>query len=428
MAKIIVIGGGFAGLSAAAFLSNSGHTVILYEASPKLGGRAYSFKDTVTNDIIDNGQHILMGCYKYTLDFLNLIGAKKNLIFQKKLNVNFIHKEKGITPLKSELLPYPFNLLSAILTYKAISIIERLRILKLMLKLPFIDLNSLKELSIDEWLIGEGQTENCKKALWEILAVGTLNTNTHKASAYIFVLILKEIFFKGNFASTIIISKTGLSEMYCNDTQSFIEKNKGKIFLSHRVDEIIVDNGFIKEIIVNGKAINDFDFVITAVPSYSLNKMLRDDIAAKPELSYSSILTIHLWLKQNNLSELFYGLIDSPVHWVFNHKKYITIVISDADKYKEKSKDEILEIVLSELKTFLKISSEQITSSKIIKEKRATFIPSKDILFERPESQTKIHNLFLAGDWTNTGLPSTIESAVKSGKTVVNKINSIRFC
>ncbi len=423
MAKIIVIGGGFAGLSAAAYLSNSGHSVYVYEASPKLGGRAYSFIDSATGDTIDNGQHILMGCYKETLEFLTLIGADKNLIYQNKLSVNFVQREKGITPLSSGILPYPFNLISAIFRYKAISFLDRLKIMKLMLRLTFIDINFLKELSIEEWLTTEGQSEQCKKSFWEIISVGTLNTNTKKASAYIFVQILKEMFFKGNFSSTIIIPKTGLSEMYCNNAQVFIEKNNGKINLSHSINELIVENDIIKKLNINGEIVQNFDFIISAVPSYSFHKILKYKFRHEnSEFTYSSILTIHLWLKENKLSELFYGFIDSPLHWVFNHKKHITIVISDADQYNDKNNEEILDIVLPELKTYLNLDSELITSTKIIKEKRATFIPSNILLEKRPQSNTEIRNLFLAGDWINTGLPSTIESAVKSGKKAAEMI------
>ena len=198
MKKCIVIGGGFAGLTAAAYLSNSGFQVELLEASPKLGGRAYSFKDNETGSIIDNGQHIMMGCYHDTLKFIRMIGAEKNFLFQKGLEVNFLNSDSELIKLKSFPFPYPFNLLFGLLNFKALSYSDRIRFLRFFLKLPFISLEKLNELTVYDWLIKENQNEKIRKAFWEILSVGALNTNIKKASALTFAIILKEIFLKGS--------------------------------------------------------------------------------------------------------------------------------------------------------------------------------------------------------------------------------------
>jgi uncharacterized protein with NAD-binding domain and iron-sulfur cluster len=127
-------------------------------------------------------------------------------------------------------------------------------------------------------------------------------------------------------------------------------------------------------------------------------------------------------LKENNLQEKFYGLLDSPLHWIFAKDNHINIVISDADYLAEKSKEEIFDFVTDELFQFTSIGKTDILNYKIIKEKRATFVPAIDILDKRPNSKTEFKNLFLAGDWINTGLPSTIESAVKSGRMAAELI------
>src|SRR5690554_6132605 len=134
MKKVIVIGGGFAGLSAASFLSDSGFKVELLEASPKLGGRAYSLRDETTGSVIDNGQHILMGCYKETLNFLRLIGASKNFIYQDRLKVNFLNEEGKLFRLEATQLFYPLNLLFGLLNFEGLSFINRLLLLKFFLK------------------------------------------------------------------------------------------------------------------------------------------------------------------------------------------------------------------------------------------------------------------------------------------------------
>ncbi len=221
MKKCLVIGGGFAGLSAAAYLANADFEVELIEASPKLGGRAYSFIHNKNNTVIDNGQHIMMGCYSETLSFLSLIGALDKVQVQEKLNVKFIKPNFELYELSTLSLLYPFNLVAAILKYSAVSFRERLSILRFFTKLPFFANRDLMKKTVDELLINENQNENVRKAFWEIICVGALNTNLKKASAKIFVDILKEIFLQGSKGSKIVLPKTGLSEMFCEPAKHF---------------------------------------------------------------------------------------------------------------------------------------------------------------------------------------------------------------
>lgn len=420
MKKCVVVGGGLAGLSAAAFLADSGIKVELIEASPKLGGRTYSFKDKSTSDVIDNGQHIMLGCYKDTLDFIRLINAQDKFIFQKQLKVNFVKENFELFQLKSNNYVYPFNLFSALLNYKAISLNNRIRLLKFFAKLFLYPDNSLNKITVHQWLIQENQNEELIKSFWEILAVGTLNTNIRKASAKVFSEILKKMFFSGSKASTIILPKLGLSESFCNDSRRFIEERKGTISLLETVNEFVSSGEKIISIKTNKRELTRFDYVVSAVPYYIFENILGNNTSILNDIDfkYSTIVSIHIWLRDNKLTDDFYGLINSPVHWIFNHISHLTLVISDANDYAAAPKEELFDLAASEIEKYLKISGDNIVSYKIIKEKRATFIPSNDILDKRPNSYTKLKNLFIAGDWVNTGLPSTIESAVKSGKIV----------
>jgi len=423
MKRCIVIGGGFAGLTAASYLADSGFSVELIEASPKLGGRAYSFKENKTGSIIDNGQHIMMGCYRETLRFLHLIGADKNLIYQKGLRVNFLKENNELFLLKTLPVPYPLNLLSALLSYKALSIYDRFIFLKFFLKIPFIQSSILEKISVYEWLIQENQNERIRKAFWEILAVGALNTNISKASALTFAAILKEMFFSGSKAARIIIPKFGLTETYCNNAVEVIKNRDGEVNLLESVERIYFNIDRITHLDTTSREIDNFDFIISAVPYYSIKKILPEiELNKELDLNYSSIISIHIWLKNNIIKEDFYGLIDSPIHWIFNHTDHLTLVISDADNLTDKSKEELFELAAVELKKFTGIIKEQIIHYKIIKEKRATFIPSKAIINQRPKNKTRFENLFLAGDWIDTGLPSTIESAVKSGRMAADSV------
>lgn len=422
MRRCIVIGGGFAGLTASVYLSDAGHSVELIEASPKLGGRAYSFKDKYTGDVIDNGQHIMMGCYKETLRFLSLIGAAGNIEIQKPLKVIFLKKNYQPFPLQASSAPYPFNLLCALFHYKALSRSNRLNLLKFFSKLYLNHPDRLKALSVKQWLQLELQNEEIIKSFWEILTEGVLNTSIEKASAKIFSDVLKEIFFKGTDAASIILPLKGLSETYTGQAAKYLSERAGSVSFSEKVEKIFVTDGKAESIKTDKRLIKDFDFIITAVPLHSLKKLEVKEIFSELQFNYSTIVSIHLWLDKNPLEEKFYGLIDSKIHWIFNHSKHISLVISDADYLAKIDKKEILEIALNELEKFTPIKRFNVISSNIIKEKRATFVPSNDIIDRRPQSKTKISNLFLAGDWTNTELPSTIESAVKSGRTAAELI------
>ncbi|OGU62144.1 MAG: hypothetical protein A2V66_09000 [Ignavibacteria bacterium RBG_13_36_8] len=419
MAKCIIIGGGFAGLSAAVNLSNNNISVHLIEASPKLGGRAYSFIDPVQNDIVDNGQHILMGCYRYTLEFLRMIGSLDKLDFQKSLKIKFVNDKGEIFKLHAPSRFYPVNLLMALLNYNAISFKERINLLNFFTRLARIKSDKLRNLTIREWLRGANQNDKIIKSFWEIIAVSTLNSTLEKASAETFSLVLKEIFLKGNKASAIVLPNVDLSKLYCEESKKYILRKGGRISLSEKVLEINSADDRISEIITNKSRYCDFDYIISAVPHFSLIKFLPSKITDLKDVDfqYSPILNIHVWLKSNPFQERFYSLIDSDFHWVFNHEKYITLVTSCADRLIVKSGPELLDLVCKELSKYFPMFKENfIQDYRVIKERRATFIPSEETEKVRRELKTPFTNFVLAGDWINTGLPSTIESAVKSGK------------
>lgn len=419
MKKVIVIGGGISGLSAACFLAEKGFSVEVIEASPKLGGRAYSFQDKQSGFVLDNGQHIMMGCYKETLSFLKLIGADKNIKFQENLEVNFLSKGRKGFILKASSLPYPFSLLTGILNYRALSITERLSLLRIFLKLLLYSEKDLKKRTVAEWLSEESQSSNSIKSFWEILCIGTLNTSIYKASSLIFVRVLKEVFLKGKKNSLIVLPLSGLSDMYCSDAENFIKSHEGKISISEEVEKVFIRKGRVLSVKTNKREMTDFDYVLSTIPFYSLQKIVPvNEIPFK----YSPILSAHFVLRDNPLKEPFYGLIDSPVQWIFNRGTHISIVISSAEKLIDISNEELSSLIIAEIEKYTSIKKENILSCRIIKEKRATFVPSNNIVDKRPAVSTKISNLFIAGDWVETKLPATLEGAVVSARAAVDEM------
>lgn len=426
MKKAAVIGGGLAGFSAAVHLSNLGIKTYLFEASPKAGGRAYSLTDQVSGDIIDNGQHLMMGCYTATLRFLELIGAGGNIFIQRDLEVNFADRAGRISKLGAGRAPYPFSLLQSVINYDQFSWKDKAAVISLFLKLPFTDIKGLKGLSVGEWLGRTGQTVNAVKALWEILAVGALNCSIEKASASVFAHILKLMFLNGRSAAKLIIPVKGLTQMYCDQATEFLRERGGEIFLSTPLERIHVEKGMVSCLEFRGGRKESFDFTVLALPPHALARIIPSEAGIDcnlPGIKYSSILSVHIWISENHFNERFYGLIDSEVHWVFNHGSYLTIVISNADKFIDYGAEEIFTMVSDELKQYFRhFSEEHIVQHRIIFEKRATVIPDAEFLSKRPGPVTGLSNLFLAGDWVDTGLPSTIESAVKSGEMAAAEI------
>ncbi len=426
MSKVLIIGGGFAGLSAAVFLSKLDHQITLLEASQKLGGRAYSFHVKSQNDFVDNGQHILMGCYRHTLKFLSEIGASEKLYFQNSLLLNLVEKNGRILRLGSNNRVYPFNLINALLSFPAFTFNDKISLFNFFVKLPFLSKNKLRNLSVEEWLNESNQTENSRKYFWDLLIVGALNTDPHKASAETFLEILREIFLHGNNAATIIIPETDLSNLYCNTAEKYLKRKGNNVLVGERVVEFITKDDKIIKVITNKNNFTEFDFVISAVPLNSLKRIRNNGLSIPTDIEpeYSSILSIHLWIKNFNFKRKFYGFIDSDIHWLFNHGKHITLVSSNANKLISLSNDEIIQKTINEINSYFPgFKIHNVTNSLVIKEKRATFIPSSTFEEKRKKIISNYSNLIFAGDWTNTGLPSTIESAVKSGELAAEIVN-----
>ncbi|MCK9210057.1 MAG: hydroxysqualene dehydroxylase HpnE [Ignavibacteriaceae bacterium] len=425
MKKCLIVGGGLAGLSSAVSLAKQNINVHLIEASPKFGGRAYSFVDEKSGNEIDNGQHLLLGCYYETIKFIKLIGTENLFRFQKQLEINFVTRDKIKHQLKPTELPYPLGLLLGLLNYDALSIADKIKIIFLIVQLPFTQSEKYLNISVEDWLIEQSQSRNCIKSFWEIIAVGALNSKLKDASAKMFIDILKVIFLNGSDASAMIIPKVGLSKAFVDPAVNFLKVRKNELSLSEKLLEISVTQNKAVVVETDKGSINDFDTVILAIPSYAFSRINEKNFIIendRTDLSTSSILTLHLWLKENKLKKPFYAFIDSRLHWVFNHGEYITTVTSSADELIEKSQEELFSIISTELFTYLGINPENISRYKIIKEKRATFIPNKENLLKRPSANTKLENVFLAGDWTNTGLPATIEGAIKSGNTAAKEV------
>jgi zeta-carotene desaturase len=260
-----------------------------------------------------------------------------------------------------------------------------------------------------------------------------MNCSPEKASALIFSNVLREIFLTGNSSVKIVLTKTGLSQIFVDPIKEILHKNNNEIKTSEKLENIFIEKSRVKKILTNKNVYENFDDIIIAIPPYAISKLNFIDENGKTfsplskiladDFKYSSILNIHLWLSENIFQEKFYGLLNSEIHWIFNHGKHISITKSNADLISDMNKDQILEIVYSELKNYFPIFSvEKVVDVKIIKEKRATFVPDVASNVLRKKIISEFDNLHFIGDWTTKEFPSTIEGAILSGKNIIDSI------
>jgi squalene-associated FAD-dependent desaturase len=426
MAKCFIVGGGLAGLSSAVFLSKAGYEVELIESTPKLGGRTYSFINKNSNSEIDNGQHILMGTYQNTFEFLEIIGSAKIPEYQNNLEVKFQNKNGIEFSLKAPHSVYPLNLIQALISYKVISLAERLKIIKFIFTIMLNKGNDLNQKNLNQYLAEKKQTAASINSLWELIAVSAMNTKLNEASAEAFVKLLSKMFLNGNRASTIVLPKVPLSRLFIEPAKKYIELRSAECSVSETLKSITTSQNEIIKITTNKREIKDFDYVILAIPHHaykhikSNTKILDDFTITMPT---SPIITIHIWLNKELFEYKFMGLIDSQIHWIFRNKDNYSIVISASDQYTELNNSEIFNLLVLEIsKYFPTFSINDVLDYKIINEKKATIKCTIENEKIRRNINSPYNNLLFAGDWTNTDLPGTIEGAILSGKNAANII------
>ena len=420
MAKYLVVGGGLAGLAVSVYLKESDHEVELIEASPKLGGRTYSFYSDQFNTEIDNGQHIFMGSYKHTIELLEILSSHNLSFYQTNLQIKFIERggEEHLLDTRSSL--YPFNLLMALFNYSALNMMEKISVTKLFLKLLLVKEKKVKERTAQNWLHDNKQSLRSIKSLWEIIGIGALNTQLQEASASLFQVLLKKIFLEGNRSTTIVLPNVPLNKLFVEPAIEYFKKKGVKFSLSERVLEISSNGNQINKISTTKGERRGFDQVIFAIPPGAISKIKSEKEILDHNIcsmDTSSIITIHFKTSDLILPDKFIGFINSKIHWIFNNGDHYSLVISAADDLLHLNDSELIEIARKEIEEFFPNKGPlNIETYKVLKEKRATLKSSNKNESLRTKIRTNFSNLTFAGDWTNTNLPCTIESAILSGK------------
>jgi squalene-associated FAD-dependent desaturase len=445
--EVLIIGGGFAGLAAGVAMAQAERPVRLLEQRPHLGGRAFSFVDSITGSVVDNGQHLFMGCYRQTIEFLKTIGTLDRVAFQSGLSVRFLDANGRSSALHCPNLPAPWHLLFGLLRSDSFNWTEKFEALRLRGAIARAKhaRDGYRALTVDEWLERLGQSDSLRRNFWNLICIAAMNEDTKVASAELFERVLKLALFSSPEHSRLGIARVGLSDCYTSAAAEFITARGGRVELGRSVKNLVVSNGECEGVtLANGEIIRA-RAVLSAAPWHKFVGFLPDSLLrSEPfftnilSLKPAPIISINLWFDRPVINLEFAALRGTTVQWLFNKSRifasserrtsdaglsHISLVLSGAHEHIERPKEDLLAVALQELQQLLPAARQaKVVHSLVIKERFATFSPAVGIDELRPRAVTPVRGLYLAGDWTATGLPATIEGAVKSGYTAAQEI------
>jgi hydroxysqualene dehydroxylase len=439
--KVIVIGGGLAGLGAAIRLQEQRHEVVLLERRGILGGRATSARDAITGDLVDNGTHLMLGAYHATLDLIRRAGAEDLLLRQSPLRIDYVDA-RGRAQLACPPLIAPLHLAAGLLRLR-LPWLARWQALRLGLALGWG--RHPRGISLAEYFARHGQGSAVRRLLWDPLATAILNVAPEEGDAGLFVTCLRRAFFQSAKDSDLIFLRAGFGDL-AERLGSYLSGRGGTLVRRARVDGIEVRNGRVsgvrcrlrplgREQIEGGLRAHDdtiaADAVVCAVPWNRVATLLPEPWRGLPpfaglgQIGASPILSVDLWLDRIVVDRVMIGLREGEMEWVFNKgalhgrkgaPQYLSFILSAAERSAPRGNVELIAMAEEALRRYFPAMRDaRVVRSLVRREPEATFAcaPSHEAL--RPGAVTPIAGLYLAGDWTDTGLPATIEGAVESG-------------
>jgi squalene-associated FAD-dependent desaturase len=428
---VAIVGGGLAGLSAGCALAESGLKVTLFERRPYLGGRASSYQHPATGEIIDNCQHVLFGSCTNLIEFYKRIGVDDKIRWSEEMT--FIEPGGRKSVLRSSFLPAPLHTAPSFWSFPFLDFGDKLAISRAMAALvPFVVRDNGE--SFLSWLQKHGQTERAIARFWNPILVSALSEDLDRISVSAAAQVVRESM-KSIEAGRMGIPMIPLTELYAA-AQDYITRRGGDVRLRCGVESVRLEDGNPVLTFVDGST--KFDFVILAVPYFAMAALLPSDVASEPlrekiaHFESSSITGIHLWFDRKITDLPHAVLLDRTIQWMFHKSElqergsdgsYIELVVSSSKELIAKSRHEIIDLALSEVREFFpEARSANLLKSTVIKEVNATYSPRPGIDAFRPAHETGWPGVFLAGDWTATGWPATMEGAVRSGYGVAEAV------
>ncbi len=433
--SVAVLGGGLAGLSASRTLMDRGHHVTLVEKRRFLGGRAFSFYDEQAGSEVDNGQHLFMGCCDFYLDFLRWAGTREQAYLQPSLRVDVVRDGTSGTITSTPGLG-PLHVLPSFLRYPHLSAREKLLAAYALLRMKYTDRARHRERldaeSAYDWLKRHHQSERAIANLWNLIIVPTLNDDAREVSAEMALMVFQAGLLRTPADAALGWSRVGLTALAGTPAHARLSSGGHDVLVGETVRSLRIDRGRVGGVELAGGRIIEADAYVSALPFDVLLDVLPGDVASDPffsrarGLSYSPIVGVHLWYDRKVMDGDFVAFLNSPVQFVFNKSamqktpardgQYVCISLSGAWEFAGLRAERLREIFSGEMeRLFPRARGARIRRYRIVKQAQATFRPRPGSARCRLPQATPIPNLFLAGEWTDTGWPSTMEGAVRSG-------------
>ncbi|GHD92253.1 hydroxysqualene dehydroxylase HpnE [Streptomyces naganishii] len=427
----VVVGGGLAGLTSALALADAGVRVTLLEGRPRLGGLAFSFR---RGDLtVDNGQHVYLRCCTAYRWFLDRIGGAALAPLQNRLDVPVldVNRPEGrrLGRLRRDPLPVPLHLGRSLAAYPHLSLAERAAVGRAALALKGLDLAdpALDAQDFGSWLAAHGQSARAVEALWDLVGVATLNAVASDASLGLAAMVFKTGLLSDPGAADIGWARVPLGELHDRLARRALDSAGVRTEVRTRVTSVSTNENGGWSVQVPGESV-EADAVVLAVPQREAHDLLPpgalDEPARLLDIGTAPILNIHVVYDREVLTRPFFAALGTPVQWVFDrtaasglrHGQYLALSQSVAHDEIDTPVAELRERYLPELARLLpRTRGAEVTDFFVTRERTATFAPTPGVGRLRPGARTKAPGLYLAGAWTATGWPATMESAVRSG-------------
>jgi zeta-carotene desaturase len=410
MPKVLIAGGGLAGLAAAAALGGAGFEVRVFETRPFLGGRATSYLVPGSPDepaeTIDNCQHVLLRCCVNLLDFYGRLGVSRHIRFYREFY--FVEPGGRVSVLRRGALPAPLHFAGSFAGLSFLDKWDKLAIARglLALRRERARRTDLDRITMLEWLHEKRQTPRAIERFWRQVLVSAVNEDLDRMAARHGFQVFWLGFLARSDSYEMGVAAVPLAELYSAD----MFKKLGRVHLHLRSPvERMGPDGFL----VDGR-LETADHYICALPFERL------DVAGlpAPPLEHSPITGVHLWFDRQITTLPHATLLDRTMQWMFNKNggRYLQLVVSASRELTGRSRGEIIDLAVADLAAFFpKVSDARLLKAHVVKEQRATFSAAPKTESLRAECHTAVPNLLLAGDWTRTGWPATMEGAVRSG-------------
>lgn len=430
-ARIAVVGGGLAGLAATVALAERGATVELFEARRRWGGRATSYRDPSSAELVDHCQHVSMGCCTNLSDFCRRVGIDS--LFRRERTLHFFGPDGDRYDLQgSAWIPAPAHLGPALAQLGYLSLAERFGIIRAMWQLmrhPVGD--EPNGATVGQWLRAQRQSERAIERFWSVVLVSALSETVEQASLFYARKVFVDGFMAHRDGYVMEVPSAALDELYGSRLENWLSQHGVLLHPSTPIVEIQADDR-VATLTAKGGPPRDFDYVVIALPWHAVAGVcaasLRDrlpEINALDRLEAVPITGVHLWFDAPLTPLPHAVLVGGLCQWLFQRaltesagagEHYYQVVISASRDLAGRSRDEIVGQIQAELgRVFPAARSARLLRAKIVTEHNAVFSPRPGIDRFRPRQQSSVPTVALAGDWTATGWPATMEGAVRGG-------------